>query len=332
MASEAIREFWSWWPSVATSIDEGIRAGGIADEVIDALSQRVASIDPDLDWELGPGHKARHHLCLSAKGDPKLRVVAERWRFKAPETSEVWEFHSARQAHPSAALVLRIAEQDVDFDQFRYRFELDERREVLDLEVYHPVFAQIEDEDLRVRIAFICLDNSLGEDGVERWIGGVEVLTEVPEQAFSPAQFAARVEKLGRDASGEQWAVLRGEIDGAPVIVTANFAIKRVDHLLLALHVEIDILLNAPTDEGLTTQAEADTLNEMEDRLFEALREHAVNIGRETHRGHRTLHLHVMDEGPAAGIIDTWKRNHPAHDIAIEVRPDPEWDVLQRWL
>lgn len=330
MSLDAIEEFWSWWPSVADQIDTGIRNGGISQEIIEAMSEHVAAIDPGLDWELGPGRSARHHLCLSAKGDPVLRIVAERW-LHCQRADDVWEFYAARQAHAGPALTLEIADQRVPLDGFSYSVELVEEREVVDLGVYHPAFASIEDENLKQRILFIGLDNALGEDGVERWVGGVELLAEAPEVSLSHAEFLAAVQTMADEATGESWAVLQGEIDGKAIVVTLNTALKRVNHLLLDLHVSVELPLHEPSDEGLTTPNEAESLNALEDELFEVLGEHAINVGRETHKGVRTLHFHVMEGGPAASIVNQFQQAHPEYETKVEVSSDPEWSVLQRW-
>ncbi len=329
MTSDAIVEFWKWWPSVAARIDDGIRNGGLPQELVGEISQRVASIDPSLDWELGPGRRARHHLCLSAKGDPVLRVVAERWLHHCKE-DEFWEFYAARQAHTGPPLALKIAGQDVDFEQFMYSVEPNEDRELLDIGVYHPGFDSME-EDLRGRVTFIGLDNALGEDGVERWLGGVDILDAPPSEALTYADFIAATRELAENSTGDRWTVLRGEIDGSPIVVTTNLAIKRVDHLMLDQHVSIELALQSPTDQGFPDEQEAETLNQMEDQLFEALGEHAVNVGRETHAGRRTLHLHVMEGGPAASIVEGWRQRYPAYDVSVNVSSDPSWEVLDRW-
>src|SRR5579862_8257280 len=81
---EAIDAFWTFWSGVSAAIAKSIGDGGVKPDLVEAMGERVAAIDPSLDWELGPGRKSEHHLCLSGKGDPVLRVVAEQWRRRAP--------------------------------------------------------------------------------------------------------------------------------------------------------------------------------------------------------------------------------------------------------
>lgn len=335
MSREAIDAFWAWWRGGASAgfaeAFDGPRAPD--GELIGALSEHVAAIDPSLDWEFGSGRSSRHHLCLSAKGDPVLRVVAERWRKRGPEPDAVWEFYSARQGSRGEVsdLSLEIAGVTVALGALTFRIEVDDSTERIDVVGHHPAFAALADEQLAKQILFIGLDNLLGEDGVERWIGGVDLSTTRPASAISAHDLASAVDALAARATGERWAVLRGEIEGRRIFVTLNRAIKRVDHLLLDMHVSVTLPLRAPTPEGLTTDEEAASLNRMEDELVAALGAHAVLIGRETGSGRRTLHLHVAEGGPARGILDRWAARHPDYPVAVDTEMDPRWNILHRW-
>jgi hypothetical protein len=330
----AIDAFWVWWAGASTGFTAAFDGGDTPDDaMIRAMSDHVAAIDEGLDWEFGKGRKSRHHLCLSAKGDPVLRVVAERWRKRAPPADAAWEFYSARQQARGASgdLSLQIAGVTVSLGALTFAVEENDASERVDVRGHHPAFASIDDDELRIQILFIGLDNLLGEDGVERWIGGVEESREPVPGAISWHDLGERVEALAARATGDKWAVLRGDIDGRPVFVMLNQAIKRVDHLLLDMHVAVVLPLRSPTATGLTTHEEAGELNAMEDELVASLGEHAVHIGRETTGGRRTIHLHVGEGGPARGLLDRWAARYPGYDVAIEVAMDPRWDILRRW-
>lgn len=38
-----------------------------------------------------------------------------------------------------------------------------------------------------------------------------------------------------------------------------------------------------------------------------------------------------MEGGPAASAIETWRTRNPSYAIEVTVRPDPRWEILQRW-
>jgi hypothetical protein len=296
------------------------------------MSERVAAISDALDWEFGAGVTSEHHLCLSAKGDPVTRVVAERWVKRGPAADATFEYYAARQPNRDAeSAVLTIDGATAALGELSFAVEEDGSTERIHVRAHHPAFATLEDEDLCARILFLGLDGLLGEDGVERWIGGVEVSRTPIEGAVPYLALRARVDELSRKATGFKGAILKGERDGRPIFITLNRALKRVDHLLLDMHVTVDVALLTPTADGLTTSDEAATLNAMEDGLFAALGDHAVSIGRETCDGLRTLHLHVTEGGPARAIIDRWAARHAERAVSVETRMDPRWDVLRRW-
>jgi len=326
---DPISAFWTFWAGVKDRIAKSFGEGGVPDELVQEINRHVSAIHEGLDWEFGPGREAQHHLCLSGHGDPELRVVAERWLHRAPEADETWEFHAARQGHPTAGLKLEIAGQEVELDALVASIERDDTREVLDIEVFHPLFATIEDPNLRGRIAFIGLDTLVGEDSVERWIGSVEIAPEEPEGAVPFAELAEEVERLADEATGDQWVVGKGERDGRPIFVTFNAALK--EHALFDTHVWVTIPIAKPNDEGLTEKDEADVLNDMEDALVEALDDDGILLGRETWNGRRTIHVHVMEGGPAGGVIEAWKKRYPNYAIDVGVERDPTWSKLDDW-
>lgn len=336
---DAIDAFWKFWPTISESVAASVTSGGMKPEHIEAMAEHVHAIDDGLDWELGPGRSSKHHVCLSGKGDPVLRVVTEQWLRHAPPPDETWEYCASRQPHGREGLVLEIAKapdlpesgHKVALDELVCAVTEDDSREVLDLVVFHPLFAKIGEKNLKAQIMFIGLDTLLGEDDVERWLGTLETADASPPGAIPLRRILDRIAAFKDKCTGDKWTVLEGKKDGAAIFISKNTAVKRIDHLLLDMHVEIRIALTSPTAKGLTTNEEAATLNEMEDALFRALAKEAAYVGRETHGGFRTMYLHVMEGGPAAAAIETWRTHHPAYRIEVTVRPDPRWEVLARW-
>jgi hypothetical protein len=328
----AIEAFWQWWPTVADDIAKSFTSGGLSQAHIAAMSEHVSAIDDRLDWEFGPGQKSAHHLCLSSKGDPVLRVIVERWKRSAPPSDGTWEFYGARQASPRGGLQLKIGEFDLALDDVRFGLEEDAGRERLHLTVDHPLFAQIDDDELKHRIAFIALDNTLGEDDVERWVGAIELAKSALREPVALDGLRARVSRFAQKATGDRWSLLKGMFDGAPLFVLLNTAIKRIDHLLLDTHVTVTVTLADPTADGLTTNDEAAVLDAMEDALTERLGADALFVARETTRGLRVLHFHVMEGGPTAAIFARWREQNSGYAIEVAVEHDPRWQILGRWL
>jgi len=324
--------FWNWWrtagPRLAAAIDAN-QATSIAEE----LSAKVHAIDQRLAWETGPGLKgARHHLALSSEGDIELRVLTERWMSRAPPADNNWEYYPARQAFPRPSVKLVDAGGVIiDAANVKIGCEIDAVREVVDVNFSHPALMKL-DERQRSRAALLTLDNLLGEDGVERWLGRITTSVEPIPGGKPVEELAAAVDGLKRVATGERFAIADGKTrDGQPFVATINLAVKRIDHLLMDEHLTISIMLLDPTPQGLTTSEEAGALNALEDELTASLGHDGVYIGRETGDGRRTIHFHVAAVGPAELRARAWARRHSEPRIEIALRHDPSWEVLRRW-
>jgi hypothetical protein len=331
--ADAVAAFWGWWPTVQKEIAASFGAGGVSAPMVRAIGKHVSAIDSRLDWEFGPGKKSRHHMCVSAKGDPELRVVAERWLHHAPKPNKVWEFYASRQPHRASGLVIRMDDKEVALDEILLLATPDDSRERIDIVVHHPIFAKTKNKDTNLQLAFIALDNLLGEDDVERFVGSLELAATRPKgKLVTYAQFGKLVAKFAAKATGDKWALLEGNTaDGARIVATTNTALKRIDHPLLDMHVTITIALQTPNEQGLPTNEEGGKLNAMEDALLEALGDGAVNLGHESTDGRRVVHLHVMEGGPAAQQIERWRMKNKSHRIEVVAERDPQWHALERF-
>jgi len=327
---KAIAEFWAWWPSVASALDQGLRAGNLGTELRELVANRIHAIHSRLDWGLSPGRQARHGLYLSARGDLALRPVAERWLEEAVAPTELWEFYAARQPRAGDARELTLGGHDLRLGELSVKWSVDDSREVINLVVHHPRFRDL-DEPHRAHVTFVALDDLLGEDGVELWLGTVELATVQPAETRPLAELRQAVVKLEQDATGERWVSRQGDVNGSPVVVTVNRAIKCICHLALDQHARVDIRLLEPNKLGLARGDESLELEKREAELREELGDRAVFIGRETHRGHRVLHLHAADSENVRNRIEAWKRRGPDRETAILIQPDPRWEVLRRW-
>ena len=330
MSSEdGIREFWRWWQSARERIVRAIEVERkFGDDLVEDISRHVDAIG-ELDWELAPGKAATHAFCLSPKGSPELRLITELWRHLGPKPDDTWEYYASRQ--PSEIMQIVFGGVPLDRSALVVAFEVDRDRERVDARYYHPEFDQLA-EKARPLALYVLLDNAFGEDGVERWLGHIEAVATSPDGGRPFDVFAAAVAELQRTASGERFAILRGQTDtGAPVFVTINQALKRIDHLLCTMHVAIDLAILDQNEHGLTTSAEAERLNGIEDELAGELRSAAAYFGRETRPGHRILHWYAPEDGPAQSIIERWAGRHAEREPRIAWLRDPTWELVKRF-
>ncbi|HEY0868816.1 MAG TPA: hypothetical protein VGD55_00310, partial [Acidothermaceae bacterium] len=131
----------------------------------------MSAINPELGWELGPGHKAQHVLCVTAGGVAAVRPTAERWLRAAPPVDSAWEYIAAKAAHPlplDDKLVLGT--WTLNIAETRFGIVVEESRLEVDVTCFHPHFP-VMPEDARNEVMFIVLDWLLGEDDIERWVG-----------------------------------------------------------------------------------------------------------------------------------------------------------------
>jgi len=330
--ADAIASFWTFWGEARDRIAESVMSGGMKQEDVEAMNAYVAAIDFLLDWQLGEGVRSKHHLCVTACGDPALRGVTAKWLESAPEPDATWEYYPARQPMRSLeGFSLEIEDHVIPIDQAVVTFKEDKARETIDVVFHHPMFAKIEDETLRAQVAVVSLEQALGEDAFVQWVNEFDVSATPPDGAIPLGDLSSEIEALAARSTGEQWQVVTTEREGRPVAVTRNHALKRVEHPTLETHTEITFALaDQSREDGLATTEEEATLDALEDKLLESLGARAVLIGRETWKGTRTIHLHTKKA--ANPLIEEWfKRDASAYEMKVSHKPDPTWSVLDRW-
>ncbi len=250
----------------------------------------------------------------------------------APPIDQTWEYHPARRGNAELDDVnLEMAGFEVALSDFVAAFEVDEGREVVNVRCFHPEFPRLP-EERRGTATALMLDGVLGEDGVERWLGNIESAAAAPDGARPIAELRAAVDVLARSATGERFAVMRGnDAEGRPRFVTLNTALKRIDHLACDHHVVIDMAILNPDTNGLATSDEAKDLDAIEDEL-QPLVSDAVYFGRETRAGRRVLHFFAPGDSPARERLAAWASAHDARDVRIDWRADPRWEARARFL
>jgi hypothetical protein len=332
MSDGGIETFWSWWPEGGKRLVTAIEARKLDEALIADVTAKVQAVHPKLTWELGPGATAQHAFCLSPGGDPELRRLTERWLRAAPAADGAWEFHPAKRGAPALSDArLQIAEHTVPLGDMRFTVTIDPNRELMNVTSFHPAFAAMPD-DMRGMTTFISLDRILGEDTVERWLGGIRTSVEPLEKGGPFAMLAEAVGILARGATGERFTTLEGQApDGRPMFATVNMALKRINHLACDTHVAVDVALVAPTPEGLPSDDDAEALNDIEDELEELITGEAAYFGRETVHGRRALHWFVAPDHPIRPQLEAWAAQHADRDVHLTWAPDPRWATADRF-
>lgn len=329
---KAIDAFWAWWPEVRPRIESAIN-GGDWGELPGEISARIRAIHDHLAWEFGPGKRAPHHLALSSQGNLSLRPLTECWRMAAPLDEETWEFYGARQPIADLdATALRLGAVDFDLKEVRLDLDIDDARERIDVVVWHPRFSDLSKE-ARGIAGFLALDQCLGEDGVERWIGTVRCVEEEVEEASGLAELREEAEAMTRRATGKRHALVEAAAeDGRPVIALINSALKPLDHLFKDRHIQLTFAYESEREDGLPEVMEGEALDALEDELLERLGSSAAFVARETGLERRVLHLHAGEDASLDAALDSWLIEPREQSVVLEVREDPRWEALHRWL
>jgi hypothetical protein len=315
----SIEAFWQWWSTDRDRIAAAIADGSVATWV-PVISEHVSALDRGLAWELSKGSTAQHALVVSPEGNPALRRQALMWLAKAPAPDAVWEYFAARQPGPLGSLVLDGL--TVELAEFRAIVSWDESRARVDVRLWHPSLEGASD-DVRMRAAFLFLDNLLGEDDVERWIGSIELL-DAPTGGRTPDELRGEITRRAAAAPDDQWTL--GTMGDGDAIAVLNLTIKPIDHPECRFHLKVTMargiehLADHPDE---TAQVDA-----AEDRLVEALgSDGIVHLGHVTGRRERQVHFMCADGDRAKQVANEWAAAERRLSPRVDVRPDSGWEI-----
>ncbi|NUR84597.1 MAG: DUF695 domain-containing protein [Nonomuraea sp.] len=334
-AGDGVAAFWSWWQEARPRLDSLVAA--VEPEGIEELlAPAVSALHPGLVWEVAPGRNAAHALVVTAAGDAELRSLAHRWAAAAPQGDLLWEFHPSRQANPQALeLTLDVGGYEFAIDKLMLGLRVPRNQPRVDVSAYHPIFGEL-DEETRLEAALLALDWLLGEDDVARWVGEITPATFQPIDAVAAAHLPAVVADLASGFQDEEWVLLEGQTgEGAPLVATARFPLRPVDHPLLDQHIEITLPYAHRDDRGLPVGDSLTALRDFEERLAARLlklRGDAVLAAHLSAAGHRMIHVYADPASEAAihakELIVSWEEGEPRVDVGA----DPAWTAVAPFL
>jgi hypothetical protein len=312
VSNEAITMFWQAWPSVRTLLEAEIEAGEYG-EGTETLTDLVEDIHPQLEWELMAGRKAEHALAISSAAEPRLRPLTQAWVDAAPSPDEMWEYHPARI--PVGPEEIELNGRMLDPLRADMVAIVDPESEMLDLQIGHPDFADL-DETLRFQAAFRFIDDLIGEDDTEAWIGSVDVFEQALSWGVPLTNLPDDIARLKEAATHDQWATVNlDDKELGRSILVINRALKRLLNLSFTLHVQLSIEL--PGD-GTTS-----TADEVEDDLEAALGDRGELYARETFASFVVLSAYAAPR--MRGAIMLLEDEHESlYDV--EFTDDPGWD------
>ena len=319
LADETIATFWAAWPDIRKTLEQDLDEGEYG-EGTELLTDAVEAIHADLEWELREGRQAATALCLSS-GDPRLRPLAQRWVDAAPAADDRWEFHPART--PVGPEVFKIDGLEIDPTEAQFSAELDPDAEHLSVVVAHPEFRGLDDAN-RFQATFRMVDDLLGEDGTEMWIGSVDATPIVPHHASPLTDLPRMVEELSATASRERWVIFEDEDPYDPSSLDINLALKRLHHVYATDYVGANLRFDDEHGRAAPADDDARTLEAVEAELLAALGDRGVEFARGLFPGILVLHLYVEPE--ATPIVEDWARRHQTIVYHLDIESDPSWE------
>ena len=172
---ERVKEFWTWFPTVADSVAESVESGDASEqlaEFMEAVRERVGG----LSWVFGPGEaEGRLSFTVTGEGQKARQLLSHYWLSLGVDVPG-WDFFCSRQPTPPdqlAELAVEVAGSDVDVETLMVATEVDEENEVVNIKAWHEAFENIEQEG-RFQILFLLLDEALGEYGTQTKLGSIE--------------------------------------------------------------------------------------------------------------------------------------------------------------
>ncbi len=322
--------FWQWWTDQGRAAAERSIDGTDPARFTTAMAAQVQQLG-ELGWELAPGETSEHVLVITAEGDPALRATARRLILAAPAADEQWAFLDTRppMKDPETAVLDAAGKPGIDLGRVSVAARMVDGR--LDVQVHHPVFAELPAE-ARTQVTFLALDAALGEVDTELWLGEVVPVEFPPLDGFGLRALRSAVHDLKEqrlDADGRpRWLMLRGETPEGPLLAMAQSPL----HPLTAPHLDTYVSLSLPyahrTADGLPDGPSLESLRGFEDHLEGALGLRGRVVAHLSHAGVRTLHLYVDS---TADLLPTLKTAAKAWDegkASVHDMHDPGWAAV----
>jgi hypothetical protein len=166
----------SWWREFREKWDQvqAVFARKSDFDLAAWMEAHLQAIDPRLMWEFGPAvHGSGHRLVITPESHHHLRPLVARILERAPAV-EGWEFYEYRLPEDIATTRLTVdGRTGGDIRDFKVRVERGEHHRI-HLCYSSPSVSDANDQ-IALNAAFVATETLLGEECLNKWIGGIEV-------------------------------------------------------------------------------------------------------------------------------------------------------------
>lgn len=188
-------QFWRRWAEMLPDVSAAL-GDGAPSRIEFAMCEAVALLHPQLQFSLERGQCAVYALVITGQEDPNLRPYTDAWAATAPAEDAIWEYHDSVPPVPDpAGVAVNIGGHRIELGEVRVVAQPDEHSGVVDVAVYHPLLAELDDE-AQTAMTFLPLDATLGERMAARRLRRVETAEAEPAGSISLRELRDLVEGL----------------------------------------------------------------------------------------------------------------------------------------
>lgn len=193
-----VENFWQWFSGNVETIQQHLDDNR-HDLIGESTMEPIRDLLPEFDLIFSRTDEDTYSFTLSPNGNIDLRFMAEYWLSRSPAI-EGWKFYSSRQPGRDKEYTIDVNGNEFPSLDARVRLDVDEEKELIDIAIWHPAF--VDDDDINSQVAFIFLDETLGEVGTEMWIGSIDLAVEEQEGSIPLSALPTEVVAA---ASMHQW-------------------------------------------------------------------------------------------------------------------------------
>ncbi len=326
---ERVVAFWQWWHDSGRVAAQDTLSGGKDLDDLAGLAEHLAPFD-GIHWHLAPGPESGHVLVLSGAGSPDARATARRLVLAAPPADTDLSYADFAPPHPDVDSVV-VETDGLPVDLARVQVSARVNGPVFDVQVHHPVFADLSPES-RTRATSELLTAALGELDAQLWLGEVQPLEFPPLDGFGVTALRSVVQDLKRkhlDSDGRpRWVMMRGESNQGQLLALVRSPLDP----LTAPHLDtyVSVVLPYPAGEdGLPSESTAESLQRWQDRLEQQLGPAGQVVAHLSHGGTRTVHVYV--DSTSGDLVATVRQLAKAWGLgsaSVHEMHDPGWAAV----
>ncbi|MBW8638283.1 DUF695 domain-containing protein [Hoeflea sp. WL0058] len=147
--------------------------------------------------------------------------------------------------------------------------------------------------------------------------------------------YPATISLSGVYVMDQDWVFYFAWIKEQPASIFLNIGLfPETPDLTLMTSCRVQIEMNHPRDDGLSSSEEFESLSALEDHIAETVTKagEVKFVGRVTHGGQRHLYYYAAMNADFDARLQSAMTRFPDYRYRTQCKPDPEWDVYRNFL